>query len=79
MNICIKWHCFHIFVLIHAFEQTTLNFLILGKSKFPPKSFITHDNREEISKILISKKVFVIDQHWILSAMVGHDRLMKVI
>ena len=34
-------HCFHIFVQVNTPEQTFFNVLILGKSRFPLKSFIT--------------------------------------
>ena len=35
----LKQYCFHISVLVRALEEALLNFLIWGKSRFPPKKF----------------------------------------
>ena len=36
-------HCFNILVQVKSSEQTLFNFLILGKSRFPPKNVLKHE------------------------------------
>ena len=38
-------HCFNIFVQVQSLEKTFVNFLIFGKSRFPPKTFYNIDYR----------------------------------
>ena len=39
VKFCLKIAFFHIFVQVQILEQTIFQFLILGKSRFPPKKF----------------------------------------
>ena len=42
---CLKQHCFTILVQVQTTEQTFFYFLILGKSRFPPKKFYNIDRK----------------------------------
>ena len=48
-------HCFHIFLQVQTSEHTFFNFLILRKSRFPPKTSTTCNHQSSFDDISLGK------------------------